>query len=144
MRATWQFLKEYWSRLLGISAALLVPCFWQRRIEAGDLASHVYNAWLAQLIQQGRAPGLWIARQWNNVLFDLLLSWLGDAFGLRVAERIAVSIVVVIFFWGAFALISVTTRRTPWNLSPLIAIFAYGWTFEMGFMNFYISLGLCF
>ena len=96
------------------------------------------------LIRQGQAPGLWIARQWNNVLYDLLLSWLGSAFGLRAAEKIAVSFAVLIFFWGAFALIAAATRRAPWKLSPLIAVFAYGWTFEMGFMNYYISLGLCF
>ena len=35
-----------------ISALLVVPCWWHRRIEAGDLASHVYNAWLAQLIEK--------------------------------------------------------------------------------------------
>ena len=87
---------------------------------------------------------MWIARQWNNVLYDFLLSWLGSAFGLRAAERIAVSLAVLTFFWGAFALIAAATRRAPWKLSPLIAVFAYGWTFEMGFMNYYISLGLCF
>ena len=132
------------TRFAAVSAALLIPVYWHRRIEAGDLASHLYNAWLAQLIRQGQAPGLWIARQWNNVAFDLLLSWLGSAFGLRAAERIAVSFAVLIFFWGAFALIAAATRRAPWKLSPLIAVFAYGWTFEMGFMNYYISLGLCF
>ncbi len=73
-----------------------------------------------------------------------VLSWLGSAFGLRVAERIAVSFAVLTFFWGAFALIGAATRRAPWRLSPLLAVFAYGWTFEMGFMNYYISLGLCF
>lgn len=131
-------------RFAGLSAALLIPVFWHRRIEAGDLASHLYNAWLAQLIRQGKAPGLWIARQWNNVLFDWLLSGLGSAFSLRLAERIAVSLAVLTFFWGAFVLIRVATGRTPWKLSPLLAVFAYGWTFEMGFMNYYISLGLCF
>jgi hypothetical protein len=131
-------------RFAAVSAALLIPLCWHRRIEAGDLASHLYNALLAQLIHQGRAPGLWIARQWNNVLFDRLLSVLGSAFGLRIAEKIAVSLAVLIFFWGAFALISVSARRAAWRLAPLIAVFAYGWTFEMGFMNYYISLGLCF
>jgi hypothetical protein len=143
---------SFWARLsgrdairfAGLSAALLIPVFWHRRIEAGDLASHLYNAWLAQLIRQGRAPGLWIARQSNNVLFDWLLSGLGSCFGLRVSERIAVSLAVLTFFWGAFVLIRVATGRAPWKLSPLLAVFAYGWTFEMGFMNYYISLGLCF
>ena len=126
------------------SAILLIPIYWHRRIEAGDLASHVYNAWLVHLIHRGQAPGLWIAQQWNNILFDVILSGFGDIFGLRVAERIAVSCAVMIFFWGAFALIAAATRRTPWVLSPVIAIFTYGWTFEMGLMNYYISLGLSF
>jgi hypothetical protein len=51
---------------------------------------------------------------------------------------------VLIFFWGAFALITAATRRAPWKLAPLLAVFTYGWTFEMGFMNYYISLGVCF
>ena len=96
------------------------------------------------MIRQGRAPGLWIARQWNNVLYDLLLSWLGSAFGLRAGEKLAVSLAVLTFFWGAFALISAATRRAPWKLSPLMAVFTYGWTLEMGFVNYYFSLGLCF
>ena len=131
-------------RFAAVSASLLVPVFWYRRIEVGDLASHLYNAWLVQLIQQGKAPGLWVARQWNNVLFDWLLSWFGAAFGLHAAERIAVSLAVLIFFWGAFALIAAATCRAPWTLAPLLAAVAYGWTFEMGFMNYYLSLGLSF
>ncbi len=139
-----RFPRNAATRLATLSAALLIPVYWHKRIEAGDLGSHLYNAWLAQLVRQGQAPGLWIARQWNNVVYDLLLSWLGSAFGLRVAEKTAVSFAVLVFFWGAFALIAAATRRAPWKLSPLIAVFAYGWTFEMGFMNYYISLGLCF
>jgi len=139
-----RFRRQGAIRFAGVSAVILIPLYWHQRIEAGDLGSHLYNAWLAQLIRQGKAPGLWIARQWNNVLFDLLLSWLGSAFGLWAAERIAVSLTVLTFFWGAFALIGAVTRRPPWKLCPLLAVFTYGWTFEMGFMNYYISLGLCF
>lgn len=138
------FARHSWRRFAFVSAVLLIPVFWHRRIEAGDLPSHLYNTWLAQLIRQGQAPGLWIARQWNNVLFDFLLSGFASVFGLRVAERIAVSIAVLTFFWGAFTLISVMTRRAVWNLVPLLAVVAYGWTFEVGFMNYYIALGLCF
>ena len=77
------------------SALLLVPCFWQARIQAGDLSSHVYNAWLAQLIVRGQAPGLTLAKQSNNVLFDLMLSGLLRAFGAAAAQRIAVSAAVL-------------------------------------------------
>jgi len=139
-----QFLRQNPLRILVTSAVLLIPIYWHRRIEAGDLASHVYNAWLVHLIRRGQAPGLWIARQWNNILFDVILSRFGELFGLRIAERMAVSFAVMTFFWSAFALIAAASRRAPWFLTPAIAIFTYGWTFEMGLMNFYISLGLSF
>jgi hypothetical protein len=142
--ATVQFLRRQWSLILAVSAMVLVPCFWQRRIQAGDLASHVYNAWLVQLIERGQAPGLWIARQWNNVLFDFALQALGNSFGLAAAEKIAVSAAVLVFFWGAFALASAAARRGAWLAIPCLAMVAYGWTFQMGFFNYYVSLGFAF
>ena len=133
---------------VGFSLLLLVPCFWQQRIQAGDLSSHLYNAWLAQLIERGQAPGLTLARQSNNVLFDLMLSGLLRAFGAAAAQRIAVSMAVLVFFWGAFAFVCCGSRlqpnRAPWHLAPCLAMLTYGWVFHMGFFNFYISLGLCF
>ncbi len=65
--ATLAFLRRKRWLILAVSAAVLIPCFWHRRIEAGDLGSHVYNAWLAQLIEKGQAPGLYIAKRWNNI-----------------------------------------------------------------------------
>jgi hypothetical protein len=125
------------------SAALLIPCFWQSRIQAGDLGSHIYNAWLAELIRQGRAPGLSIVPQTTNVLFDLLLDALFRAFGSAAAQRIAVSLAVLVFVWGAFALVAAAARR-EWALLPAIAVLAYGSVFHRGFFDFYLSLGLCF
>jgi hypothetical protein len=139
-----QFVREYWRRLAAISALVLVPCFWHRRIIATDLGSHLYNAWLAHLIQRGQAPGLYLSGQWTNVLFDYMLSGFGDLFGLRVAEKIVVPLSVLIFFWGLFALVSAATRRAPWLLVPCLALVTFGWTFFMGFFNYYISLGFAF
>src|SRR5438045_5355130 len=85
-----------------ISALLLTPCFWHSRIQAGDLGSHVYNAWLGQLIESHQVSGLVIARQWNNVLFDVLLLHAGNHFGFVAAEKIVVSFAVLVFFWGGF------------------------------------------
>ena len=42
----WQFVRAKKWTILAISILMIVPCLWHRRIEAGDLASHVYNAWL--------------------------------------------------------------------------------------------------
>ena len=138
------FVRQHVWRILLISAAVLAPVFWHRNIAAGDLGSHLYNAWLAQLIRHGYAPGLWLAPRWNNALFDLLLCGLGHFLSLHSAEKIAVSLAVLIFFWGAFAFICAATKRAPWLLCPAIAMFSYGYSFEMGFLNFYISLGLAF
>ena len=139
-----RFLRSRWLSCCGVSALVAAPCFWQRRIEAGDLASHVYNAWLAQLIERGQAPGLWIARQWNNVLFDWTLSALASRFGFVAAEKMAVCAAVLIFFWGAFALASAAAGRAAWSVAPCLAMVAYGWTFQMGFFNYYLSLGFAF
>jgi len=79
------------------SVGLLIPCFWQSRLQAGDLSSHLYNAWLAQLIERDQAPGLSTAFQATNVLFDLLLKALFGALGAGPAQRIAVAFCVLVF-----------------------------------------------
>jgi len=63
---------------------------------------------------------------------------------LPVAEKIAVSLAVLLFFWGEFSLIAACMRRALWFLAPVLAMLAYGWTFQAGFLNFYISLALSF
>ena len=131
-------------RYVLLSLLLLAPVYWQPRIQAGDLSSHIYNAWLAQLAEGGRAEGLVVVRQWTNVLFDLMLSGLFRAFGPEAAQRIAVSAAVLTFVWGSFALVGVIAGRRPWQLLPCIAMLAYGWVYHMGFFNFYLSLALCF
>jgi len=143
--ATLAFLRGRRWLILALSVAVLIPCFWHKQIEAGDLASHTYNAWLAQLIQKGQAPGLYFSGQWNNILFDVTLLWLAKAFGLAAAQKMAVSLCVLTFFWGVFAFVNAVTERPPWLLTPCMAMLAYGYSFSMGFMNYCWSLGLaCF
>jgi hypothetical protein len=134
--------KRWW--YVAASLALMAPCFWQPRLQAGDLSSHIYNAWLAQLIESGRTEGLQIVHQTTNVLFDLLLAGLFRVFGAEWAQRIAVSASVLTFVWGALAFAASVAGRRPWHLLPCIAMLAYGWVFHMGFFNFYLSMGLCF
>jgi hypothetical protein len=129
-------------RVVLISLLLLVPCLWQSRIQAGDLSSHVYNAWLASQISDGTLHGVWVARQWNNVLFDLELSFFALHFGFGMAQRIAVGLAVLIFTWGAIRFVS-SEGKNSWFVVPSIAMLAYGFTFHLGFFNFYLSLGIC-
>ena len=140
--AGWQIrAKQKWAALAW-SILIIVPCVWHRHIEAGDLGSHIYNAWLAQLIAKGQAPGLYIVRRWDNVLVDWLLLHAANVFGFSVAQKIVVSLCVLVFFWGVFLFVSAFPRRPSWSLAPCIAMLAYGYSFNMGFLNYYLSLGL--
>jgi hypothetical protein len=136
------FLKANRWRVLVVSALLVVPCLWHQRIEAGDLGSHVYNAWLAQLIGNGQAPGLYLAHQWNNVLFDVTLLHVANVVGFAAAQKIVVPICVLVFFWGAFSFVGVLSGGAPWMFTPALAMLAYGYAFNMGFFNYYLSIGL--
>jgi hypothetical protein len=127
-----------------ISLALIAPCFWQPRLYGGDLTRHLYNSWLSQVLESGRADGFQTVRQTTNLLFDLLLGALFSVFGAEWSHRIAVSISVLTFVWGALAFVRAVCGRASWHLLPCIAMLAYGWVFHMGFFNFYLSLGLCF
>src|SRR5258706_15823279 len=52
---------------------------------------------------------------------------------------------VEFFFLGVFAFFSGVTGPLPWFVTPCIEMLAYGYPFCMGFMNYYLSLGLaCF
>jgi hypothetical protein len=127
-----------------VSLLLLLPCYWQPRVEAGDLSSHIYNSWLAQLIESGHLQGLAIVGQATNVLFDLMLGGLFKLWGAEAAQRFSVSLAVLVFIWGAFAFASAASGRKPWHILPCITMLAYGWVYHMGFFDFYLSLGLCF
>ena len=140
-----KFARAHAGLLLAVSVLLLFPCFWHRHIEAGDLPSHTYNAWLAHLVEQGRAPGLYTVWRYDNILFDLLLLYSSKLLGFSVGSKIAVSICVLLFFWGVFSLVTVASGRPPWFLAPVIAMLTFGFTFNMGFFNYYLSIGLaCF
>src|SRR5215471_7022745 len=133
-----------WKTYIPVSLLILLPVYWQPRVQAGDLSSHIYNAWLAQLIEAGRTEGLQIVSQTTNILFDLILGSLLPVVGAELAQRISVSLAVLVFVWGAFQFVSVVAERKAWNMLPCIAMLAYGWVFQMGFFNFYLSLGFCF
>ena len=127
---------------VGISLLLLIPCVWTEHLEAGDLSSHLYNAWLATEIKNGAAPGLAVVSTWTNTLADFALEALPRAIGWAATEKAVAGIAVLIFFWGAFSLIRAATGRRPWLLSPVLAMLSYGLIFHLGFLNYYLSTGL--
>jgi hypothetical protein len=129
---------------IGLSVLVLLPCYWQSRIQAGDLSSHIYNAWLAVQIERQPIHGLSVVSQWTNIVFDWALTGLLRQFGPDWAQRLSVSVCVLIFFWGSFFLVRTLAGRVIWPLTPLLMMLSYGWLFHSGFFNFYFSMGICF
>jgi hypothetical protein len=126
-----------------VALLLLVPCFWQPHIMAGDLSSHLYNAWLAGQIEQGKLPAqLSLAHPPTNVLADWVSEGLLYRLGPTATERIVAGVTVEIFFWGAFCFVAATAGQRCWIIAPSLAMIAYGLVFHIGFLNFYLSTGL--
>ncbi len=144
LRVAASFLRKNVFAVVPICALLVLPCFWHSRIQAGDLGSHVYNAWLAQLIEHQQISGLIIAPQWNNVFFDLLLLHTANFVGFTAAEKMVVSFAVLTFFWGCFSFLAAASGSPPWKLAPFLFVLSYGYSFHMGFMNYYLSIGFAF
>lgn len=142
LRAALRFFRQKFAAVVILSALLLLPCYWHTHIQAGDLGSHIYNAWLAQLAERHEISGVVVVRQWDNVLFDVLAMHIANWFGFLAAEKIVVSLGVLTFFWGAFSFLTSIAGRPPWLVTPYLLILAYGYAFHMGFMNYYFSIGL--
>lgn len=122
---------------------LLVPCLWQPQVGIGDFPSHIYNAWLATLIEQGKLPGMALAHLKTNVLVDSALGWSLKRLSVAATEKLVLGASVLIFFWGVFALARCANRKMPWGAVPIIAVVAYGVIFQLGFSNFYLAAGIC-
>jgi hypothetical protein len=135
------WLRQHWLAFALCSAAVLIPCFWHRHIQAADLGSHLYTAWLTQAVSRGYLPGLHLERQYTNVLVDWLLSTLFPYLGAVGTERTVVAFCVLTFFWGSFAFVSSAAQKPAWSVVPLLAMVSYGAIFHWGFFNFYLSVG---
>ena len=126
-----------------VALLLLVPCLWQPHIMAGDLPSHLYNAWLAGQIEQGNVPPqLSLAHPVTNVLADWVAEGLMLRLGPTATERIVACGAVEIFFWGAFCFVAAAAGQHCWIVAPSLGMIAYGLIFHIGFLNFYLSTGL--
>ena len=126
-----------------VALLLLLPCLWQPHIMAGDLSSHLYNAWLAEQLQSGtlREPGVSLAHPVTNVLADRVMEALLGKLGRSVTERIVAGAAVEILFWGAFLFVAAAAGRRCWIIAPILGMLSYGIIFHMGFLNFYLSTG---
>ena len=96
------------------------------------------------LVREGTVPGLWIHYQWTNVLVDAALPWLLRAFGVSGAERAFTTAAVLLFFWSALSLVSAVRGQPVYWVAPWLAVLSYGFVFQTGLLNYYISAGFAF
>lgn len=128
------------ARVAAISAVVLLPVFWLPRVISSDLMSHSYNAWLAvHYVRQG-VEGLTLVRQWTNVLFDALLDFLIRYVSIAAAERIAVSLAVLAFFWGAWRFVRTVRGTVDTGSVAILVVLAHGWVLQQGLFNYYLAL----
>ncbi|HEY9153959.1 MAG TPA: hypothetical protein VIM69_02440, partial [Opitutaceae bacterium] len=126
-------------RVVLVSCALVVPSLWRAIVSPADLQSHLYNAWLANLVEEGRAPGLFVVSQSTNVLVDLILVWGSKVAPVGAVEKSLAAALVLAFFWGAWRFIDEVHGEPPWSLCPWLGMLSYGFVFQSGFLNFYAS-----
>jgi hypothetical protein len=127
-----------------VSVLVVLPLLCLPRLLAGDFPSHVYNAWLANQIHRGELPGLAISWQTSNIAADVLLAALLRISNVYIAEHLVGALTVLVLFWGSYRFIRALSGRDPLWLAPLIAVLTYGFVFQMGLLNFCLSLGFCF
>ena len=60
------------------------------------------------------------------------------------AERLICCALVLIFFWGAFRFISAVRGGPAYWLAPWLAVFSYGYVFQVGLLNYYLACGIVF
>jgi len=130
------------AQLLGTSALIVLPCLWSSIVTPADLQSHLYNAWLANLISLGEAPGLFVAAQNTNVLIDWIFAWGLHSGSAMATEKVVCALLVLLFFWGAVRFLRAVHHGFEWSFCPWLAILSYGLLFQAGFLNFYLASGL--
>ena len=125
-----------------LSLLVILPCLWSPLVSSVDAQSHLYNAWLSTLVDRGQIQGLVSRPQTTNIVVDIFLSRIIVVGGVSLAERLVSGLLILTFFWGAFRLVWVVNGRTITWILPWLAILAYGFVFQMGFLNYYLSCGI--
>jgi len=137
-----RFLRQFKLRVSLLSTLLGIPCLWHRRIEAGDLASSCVTTCGSRSSLKragaGALPGEPLGQR-SIRLHTVAPSEFSWVFHRGENCRICLR---VDFLLGRFCVRRRADDRLPWFLTPCIAMLAYGYSFTMGFMNYYLSLGL--
>ena len=122
--------------------ALLLPPVAFPGFPAGDLHSHVYNAWLVRLARGGELAGIQVVPLWTNTLVDLWLEILLGFISPRWAEAVVLVVLAQSLVWSSFLFCRALSRRPCWDWLPVLAALCIGWSYHMGFSNWLAATAL--
>ncbi len=135
--------------ILGIALLICLPFLTTPSPQLGDLHTHLYNAWLTNLLNSTEPGSLlkdcfFLVTPWTNTFLDRLLS-----FSLRFllphdAARLAAILTVSLFFWSTIVWQRQALGRWAIVSGPLILALAHGWLLQAGFLNFLLGLSAAF
>ncbi|HVR99856.1 MAG TPA: hypothetical protein VMW27_24745 [Thermoanaerobaculia bacterium] len=138
-----------WDRWLFVGLALLylLPIWVVRFVPTTDGPCHLYNSWILRQLLTGEAPP--VIEQHYEVNPRPFPNWSGQAMMALLlgavppaaAEKIVASSCVLLFLLGLRYLAGSVDPARGW-FAFLGFPLAYNWTFQMGFYNFALSLGL--
>lgn len=109
---------------------------------AGDLHTHVYNAWLSVLVARGDVTGLWLESAWTNSVVSRVIAALIEVLPPGVVERVIQFTLAEGFLWSSFRWCRVLSGRDCWEWLPALAMLSIGWTYQTGLVNWFASAGL--
>ncbi|WP_242333437.1 hypothetical protein [Anaeromyxobacter sp. SG66] len=125
-----------------VVALVTLPPLLVSEFPSGDLHSHVYNAWLALLIERGEAGGLWLAAPTTNVLVDRVLGALVRVLTPGQVEKVALVATAHLSLWSSFLFCRALSARPAWEWLPVLGMLALGWNFHMGLSNWTAAASL--
>jgi hypothetical protein len=144
-------LDSLWIRRLffGLAVLYVLPFWVVTYIPTTDGPCHTYNAWVLRNYENTEEYPLFQShyeidlRPYPNWLSHALLFVLMGAVPPLIAEKLLVSAYVLVFLGGAWYLAGSVRPEERWP-AFLAFPFVYNQTFQFGFYNFSISLGLFF
>ena len=147
MKATPDLAKGWWERtgvLLVIAFATAIPLLWPQIPPLVDLPGHIGRYRVELDVQSSPELQRFYDFRWaliGNLGVDLLVVPLAKLFGLEPAVKLIVALIPPVTTLGIFAVAREVHGRVP-PMALFAVPFVYGYSFNYGFVNFSLSVGL--
>jgi hypothetical protein len=137
------WIEKKWAAAASLVALILIiPIWYFQYIPLNDWPNHLASMHL--LIEQQAGKQTYIVANQNLLIPNSMAFWLiniiGPIFGVELAGRILLSIIIALSIFGcAYFFKTINPALAPLGIG-LGSFMAYNWFFSMGFLNFSLSL----